>query len=364
MDKIGEHLIQEDTINEYQVMDKDGNLKRELPDEFDDNVLLSMLKKIIFYREFDKRAIKIQRRGKIGTYPPMRGQEGTQVGMSQSIKEQDWIVPTYREQILKMEKGVPPENIYLYWMGDERGHKKYKDNKVLPISVPIGSHIPHGAGLGMGIDKKDDKEVAWCVFGDGATSEGDFHEGMNFAGTYNIPTIFVCQNNQWAISVDREKQTASNSISSKATAYGFEGIQVDGMDTIASYEVAKYLRKKARGKTNHDMRPTLVEMINYRYGPHTTADDPKKYRDDEEIEEWKEKDPLRRLRIYLEERGILSEGDISKFETEASERVDEIVEKTNELEKPDPQDMVEHCYNTPPRHLKEQLREIRGDNNE
>lgn len=362
MDDIESFVSTDEKVETYQIMDKEGNLVREIPSEFNDKVLTKLLRKLVFYREYDKKAVKIQRRGEIGTYPPMRGQEGTQVGMSQAIKEEDWIVPTYREQILKIEKGVPPENIYLYWMGDERGHKNYRENNVLPISVPIGSHIPHGAGIGMGIKNNGDEEVSWCIFGDGATSEGDFHEGMNFGGSFNIPTVFVCQNNQWAISVPREEQTATKDICTKANAYGFEGLQVDGMDVLASYEASKFCRNKALGNTEYNMKPTLLEMVNYRYGPHTTSDDPSKYRENEEVEKWKSKDPLKRIKLYLEDRGSIGSRDIEKFKNEANKKIDDIMERIDEMPPPDPERMIENCYSSPSSRIREQFEERKGDN--
>ncbi|MBI4399307.1 pyruvate dehydrogenase (acetyl-transferring) E1 component subunit alpha, partial [Candidatus Micrarchaeota archaeon] len=242
------------------------------------------------------------------------------------------------------------------WMGNEEGCKIPKDVNNFPVAIPIASLIIHGVGLSIAAKIKNKKLASLVYFGDGATSEGEFHEGLNFAGVFKAPVVFVCQNNQYAISVSREKQTASQTIAQKAFAYGLDGIQVDGMDVLAVYKATKDALEKAK----NDGTPTLIECVTYRFGPHTTADDPTKYRSDEEVAKWREKDPLKRFRIYLEKKGIWSKEYEEKVHAEAKALVEKAVQEAEATQPPAPDEMFKYTYSEQIPELYEQLEELKN----
>jgi pyruvate dehydrogenase E1 component alpha subunit len=251
-------------------------------------------------------------------------------------------------------------------MGDERGNR-LADRNIFTVAVPIATQIPHATGLAWASKLKGEKRAFLCHFGDGATSEGDFHEGLNFAGVFDVPAVFFCNNNQWAISVPRERQTASATISQKAVAYGFEGVQVDGMDPLAVYQVTREAVEKAKDPDDGELRPTLIEAVQYRFGAHTTADDPSVYRADEEVERWRRKDPIPRLESYLYEEGVLDDERIDTIVTSVEEEVADAIERAEGFERPGAAAIFEHVYAEMPRRLREQameleqLRERHGD---
>ena len=268
--------LQRDPRDRVQVLDEDGRVVdgAAVPD-LDEDELVEMYRQMRLARHFDERAVSLQRQGRMGTYPPLSGQEGAQVGSAAALEDQDWMVPSYREHGAAYVRGLELHETLRYWMGDERGNR-LEGLRIFPVAVPIASQIPHatGAAWASRLEGNDDDEAFICYFGDGATSEGDFHEGLNFAGVFDTPTVFFCNNNQWAISVPRERQTASETLAQKAHAYGFEGVQVDGMDPLATYQVTKAAIEKAKHPNPDELRPTMVEAVQYRFGAHTTADDP------------------------------------------------------------------------------------------
>ena len=354
---------QRDPPDRIQVLDEDGNVVGEPPD-LDDGTLLEIYRDMKLARHFDERAVSLQRQGRMGTFPPLSGQEAAQVGSAHAMAEGDWVIPTYREHAALAVRGVSLEQTLLTWMGYEAGNEGSGEANVLPVAVPIASHIPHAAGLAwswklQGSDADDaaggDTDTAGiCYFGDGATSEGDFHEGLNFAGVYDVPMVFFCNNNQWAISVPRERQTASETLSEKADAYGFEGVQVDGMDPLAVYKVTEAALEKARNPGEGQLRPTLIEAIQYRFGAHTTADDPTVYRDDEEVERWKAKDPIPRMEAYLRDEGLLDDGAVAEIEAGVERRVDEAIDAAESRPRPEPEEVFEHVYADLPPELRRQ----------
>jgi pyruvate dehydrogenase E1 component alpha subunit len=252
--------------------------------------------------------------------------------------------------------GIPLQTIFLYWMGNELGSRAPDGINVMPVSIPVGTQPLHAVGVGWAGKIKGEKIVTLTYFGDGATSKGDFHEALNLAGVFKTPTLFFCQNNQFAISVPRKSQTASLTIAQKAIAYGIDGIQVDGNDLFAVMTATREAAVKARSGGG----PTLIEGVTFRFGPHTSADDPTKYRTEEEIEPWRPLDPFVRLRFYLKGKGLWSEEVEQKFTEEAQKQIDEAVKEAEAVPPPTVEDIFRYVYEemTPP--LKEQLEYLRS----
>ena len=233
---------------------------------------------------------------------------------------------------------------------------------VAPEAIPIATQLPHATGAAIAADHRGDDSVALAHFGDGATSEGDFHEALNFAGVFDAPAVFLCHNNQWAISVPRRRQTASATLAQKADAYGFEGVRVDGMDPLAVYSAVRYAREKALDPDAEDLRPTLIESVEYRYGAHTTADDPEVYRDDDEVDYWRDRDPNDRLETFLRDTGRLDDEAVAAIESRVEERVTAAIETAEAQSTRDAETMFEDVYDEVPDRLasqRDQLRRLR-----
>jgi len=350
----------------YRVLDTDGSVVDDVDfPELDDETLLEMYREMRLSRHFDERMVSLQRQGRIGTYSPLAGQEGAQIGSTHALRDDDWILYQYREHGTLATRGLDPEYIR-YWMGHEEGNAWIADRHVFPLNICIGAHIPHATGMAWASKLKGDDTVFLCHFGDGATSEGDFHEGLNFAGVFDVPAVFFCNNNQWAISVPADDQTASETIAQKAAAYGMEGVRVDGMDPIAVYAVTRQAVQQARKGTGSP-RPTLIEAVEYRYGAHTTADDPTAYRDDAEVEAWRERDPIARLGAYLRDRGVLNDDVDELIEEEITETVADLIDGAESMPDSDPETMFDYVFEEPTAEISAQrqrlteLREKYGD---
>ncbi|MBX0295081.1 pyruvate dehydrogenase (acetyl-transferring) E1 component subunit alpha [Haloarcula nitratireducens] len=349
-----------------QVLDADGEVVApSLVPALDDETLVSMYRDMRFARRFNERMINLQRQGRLGTYASMAGQEGSQIGSTYALADEDTLFYQYREHGALVARGLPWEYL-LYWMGHERGNAALADVNVFPLNISIAGHVPHAVGWSWAAKKRGDDRAGVVHFGDGATSEGDVHEAMNFAGVFDTPTLFFCNNNQWAISVPRERQTASATIAEKARAYGFDGVQVDGMDPLATYVVTEAARERALDPADGAARPTLIEAVQYRFGAHTTADDPDVYRDEDEVEEWREKDPLARFGAFLWDRGLLDRERLDAMNEEIESTLADIVDRA-EAAAADPRDLFADVYAEPTdellaqREYLEELRERHGD---
>ncbi len=283
-------------IRYTRYIDKDGQVVGVLPDVAKDpDALISLYRAMVLNRVFDQKAIALQRTGNLGTYASSLGQEAVFVAVGAVMKQQDVLVPYYREYGAQLLRGVTMTELLLYWGGDERGMDYAGPREDLPICVPIASQIPQAAGVALAMKYRREPRVAVTMFGDGATSKGDFYESANAAGAWNLPLVFVVNNNQWAISVSVAEQTHCKTLAQKAIAAGFPGEQVDGNDIIAVFDRFSAAMEKARNGGG----PTLIEAITYRLSDHTTADDASRYRGDEDLSANWENEPLKRLRQYL-----------------------------------------------------------------
>jgi len=326
----------------YQRLTPEGNLLGKDPN-LTQGGLTRMYEQLVFGRLFDEKASNLSTLREIGTYAPGKGQEGCQVGAANALEKGDWYVPMYRDSAGMMAFGMPPLKLLLYWGGDERGMQIPDNLNMLPIAVPVATQLPHAVGLAMARRMQGEKSVTFVVTGDGGTSKADFHESLNFAGVNDLPVVFGVENNQWAISVRRNSQTASKTIAQKAVAYGFEGILVDGNDVIASYEATKYATDKARRGGG----PTLIEYSTYRLGPHTTAElVSNKLKAPDEVAEWEKRSPIVRFEKYLRSRGMLDDRSKERIAANAQMRLSEVVNQYRNTAAPDPASMFEYVFSS------------------
>ncbi len=346
------------SVERLQVLDEQGQCDDALRPALAENDIKKLFQYMVLARTFDDKAFKLQREGRLGTYASILGQEAAQVGSAFALQPGDWMFPAFREPGASIVRGLPPRMILQYWAGDERGSLIPNELNDFPITIPVGTQIPIAVGAAMGAKYLADPIAVMAYMGDGATSKGDFHEGLNFAGVFSAPVVFVCQNNQWAISVPLKRQTAAKTIAQKAFAYGFTGIQVDGNDVFAVYHaVDEALRRAREGKG-----PTLVECMTYRLGDHTTADDASRYRNDAEVAEWKQKDPIERLRKYMERQGLWNKSYDQSVRSEAKAKVEQAVHEEENFPPPDPQDIFLFTYQDLTTELNEQMETFRKAN--
>jgi pyruvate dehydrogenase E1 component alpha subunit len=335
-------------IEHLSILDSDGILDSALEPDIAAPDLRRLYRAMLLGRRLDERMLKLQRQGRIGTFAPIKGQEAAQIGSVAVLGPRDWVVPSFRETAAMLWRGWPIEKMLEFFSGRLEGGQPGPEQHDLPIAIPVATQIPHAVGLAYAAQYRGDDAVVMVYFGDGATSEGDFHEAMNFAGVWHVPVVFVCQNNQWAISIPLKKQTHSRTIAQKALAYGFPGIQVDGNDVLAVHAASREAVERARSGDG----PTLIECVTYRLAMHTTADDPARYRSDEEVKAWERKDPLVRFAAYLEKRDLLEPGLEEAIEAE----IEVAVQRFEALPPPDPLAMFDHAYAELPDHLDAQRR--------
>jgi pyruvate dehydrogenase E1 component alpha subunit len=346
-------------IEHIAILSDTGEVDAELEPDLSPADLLGIYRTMLLVRRFDERMLNLQRQGRIGTFPPVTGQEAAHLGAVIPLRERDWMVPAFRELAAVVWRGGSLENFIIYNNGFNEGAAVAAGSRNLPICVPVASQIPHAVGLAWAAQYRRTDEVVLTFFGDGATSEGDFHEGMNFASVYQVPVVFLCQNNHWAISVPVAKQTRSQTIAQKALAYGMPGIQVDGNDILAVYVAAREAVERARSGGG----PTLIESVTYRMAVHTTADDPKRYRSEEEVARWKRKDPIARLKTYLTRKGVLTDEAAVRLEEEVKGDIQSAVERAEKkmASLGDALKMFEHVYAEMPPYLRSQRDAFEAD---
>ncbi|MCL4742220.1 MAG: pyruvate dehydrogenase (acetyl-transferring) E1 component subunit alpha [Phycisphaerales bacterium] len=335
-------VVYEARVEYVQILDEEGRLDAKLAaGTLTDEQVAFLYEQMVICRQYDEVAFKLQRSGRMGTYPQNKGQEAAALGSGFAAKKgADFLVPCYRENAALFLHGLPMEHILLHWMGDERGNQIPEGVNVTPISIPIGTQMLHATGIAWAYKIRREPRCVITYFGDGATSEGDFHEAANFASTLQVPCIFFCQNNQWAISVPRETQTASETIAQKALAYGMPTVQVDGNDLFAVYKETRDALERARSGGG----PSFIEAVTYRLGDHTTADDARRYRDPEEVAAWQQKDPMIRTRRYLENKGLWDDDRQRAAEERAKAIVQEVVRAAEGIEKPTTDDIFNFTF--------------------
>ena len=357
------------TLELLQVIKPSGECVEKMEPEISHDELKRLYRLMMLVRNLDTRSLQLQRQGRIGFYIGCLGQEAAQIGSAYALKPEDWIFPAYREVGAMLQRGIPLEDLMNQYFANAEDIQKgrqlmnlYGSKSVNYVtgSAPIATQLPHAVGAAFAAKLRGDKVVTLAYFGEGATSANDFHAGMNFAGVYKTPTIFFCQNNHYAISLPVEKQTATETIAIKSKAYGFEGVRVDGNDILAVYKTTKEAVDKARSNGG----PTLIEAVTYRMGPHSSSDDPKRYRSNQELDEWQMRDPLVRFRKYLEKKNIWSDADEKRTQEATTHQIDEAIAHAEKIPRPAPDTLFTDVYSELPWHLQEQLHDLKEEKEE
>jgi pyruvate dehydrogenase E1 component subunit alpha len=337
-----------------RVMGVDGEPDRWL-DGLDDAALLAIHRSLVMLRTYDERSVVYHRQGRIGTYAVFKGHEAIQAGAVHALERRDWVFPSYRESAIGLLRGLPAATVLQWWRGHPSGWWSPDEVNVASICVPIATHVPHAAGLAWGLRLKGSDAVAVTLFGDGATSEGAFHEGANVAAVTKAPLVLLCNNNQWAISTPLSAQTAAARLADKAVGYGMPGIRVDGHDVLAVYEAVREAVTRARAGGG----PTFVEAVTYRSAPHATADDPNLYIDADRVATEEARDCLSGYEAYLRRLGLLDDAAADAVRDEALATMRDAIE-TAESEPPGDRGLVfSHAYADPPPGLARDLDELR-----
>jgi len=339
----------------FQVLAENGRAAPEREPKLPASDLQKLYSLMAITRAADLKALKLQRQGRMGTFAPSLGHEACQVGSAFALKPKDWVFPYFRDLGTYLTLGLPLKNYYLYWMGNEEGMRIPADLNIFTISVPVGSQLPHAVGCAMAMRYRKEQAAVVAYFGDGATSEGDFGEALNFAGVFRTPNVFICFNNQYAISTPVRQQTAAETIAQKAAAYGFDGIRADGNDVLAMYSLTREALEKARSGGG----PTLIEAFTYRMGNHTTSDDASRYRMEAEVNDWSRRDPIERFRLYLKDKGLWDESFESRVQKEAENLITRAVEEAESTPHPRAEDLFIYTYKEMTPELNDQLAELR-----
>ena len=337
-----------------QVAEGGHELRRVIDEEREveglgEQAMLDLYRSMVLLRTYDERSLVYHRQGRIGTYAIFWGHEAMQAGSVHALEAGDWLFPSYRESAIGLLRGMPPATVLHWWRGHPAGWWNPADYNVASICVPIGTHVPHAAGLAWGKKLKGERACAIAYFGDGATSEGAFHEGANFAGVMRAPLILLCNNNQWAISTPVSAQTHAKTLADKAVGYGMPGVRVDGGDVLAVYEATREAADRARVGDG----PTFIEAVTYRIAPHATADDPRAYIDLERVEQEKQNECLGRYERYLRRLGVLGDEVAEQIQAEAAEAMRRGIADAEAEPDPDPELVFEHAYVDPPPNLRE-----------
>ncbi len=350
-------------MSRLQILNENGDiLDKNLEPDLSKETLIKALKVMIQVRMLNDKGIRLQRQGRVGFHIFTVGQEA-HVGTAIALEEDDWVYPAYREHGIALYRGIEVADIVNHLFANERDPQKgrrlpglFGDPKIKFVnpSAPIGTQIVQAAGTAYASKYRGDGGVTTVFFGDGATSSNDFHNGMNFGAVTKSPAIFICMNNQWAISVPLSKQTAQTEIYKKAVAYGMPGVQIDGNDIFAFYHAVKEATERARNGEG----PTLIEAVTYRVGPHTSSDDPTRYRTDDEVKKWRVKDPIERFQKYLINKGYLSKKDIDAMYNEFEEQLNDLVDEADKLPKPELSTMFDDVFKEIPPFLQEQKEEL------
>src|SRR5262245_7150218 len=344
-----------DPIDALSILDEEGRVDPALEPAIPPDDLRRLYRTCLLARRFDERMLLLQRQGRIGTYLPARGHEAAVLGSIYPLRPTDWLVPVWREWAAYVWRGWPLENLILLYAGLPEGTSVPPDLRDLPVCVPMGTHVPHAVGLACAARARREDSVVLCYFGDGASSEGICQEAMNFAGVYQAPIVFVCVNNQWAISIPRSRQTRATTLAHRAVAYGFPGIQVDGNDLLAMVAATREAVAQAR----QGRGPSLIEAVTYRLTAHSTADDPAKYRSDAEVRLWEAREPLPRLRRYLTTKGVIDDALHARLELEVDAEVRVAIERAEARMREAPLlDMFDNVYAEVPPEVTAQRAEL------
>ncbi|MEG0497159.1 MAG: pyruvate dehydrogenase (acetyl-transferring) E1 component subunit alpha [Carnobacterium sp.] len=336
----------------FQVLDKTGKVVNpDLNPDMSDEDLIELMRRMVWGRAYDQRVTLLNRQGALGNYAPGGGQEASQVASHFALGEGDFFAGTYRDLVPLIFHGLPIEKAFLWYKGHMKGNDYPKELNAYVPQVIVGGHITHAMGVALGMKKRNKKNIVFSLNGDGATSQGDFYEGINFAGVYNVPYVIVVQNNRYGISVPVEEQTKAETLAQKAVAAGIPGIQVDGMDPLAMYAAVSTAREHALAGKG----PVLIEALTYRFGPHTMSDDPTRYRRDQELKEWEERDPLIRMRNYLTEKKLWSEEQEEEVIETCKKEIKEAVTAIGKVEKQKVSDFLKNMYEVSPQNVKEQI---------
>jgi len=311
--------------------------------------LLGLYRDLVTLRTYDERSVVYHRQGRIGTYAIFWGHEAMQAGAVRALADDDWIFPSYRESAIGLLRGMPVETVLSWWRGHPAGWWDPRAYGLAPITVPIATHVPHAVGFAWGCKLRGDPTCSIVFFGDGATSEGAFHEGANFAAVMSAPTILLCNNNQWAISTPLSVQTRAETLADKAVGYGMPGVRVDGGDVLAVYEATREAAARARAGDG----PTLIEAITYRCAPHATADDPTAYIDAERVEQERQNECVGRYERYLRRIGVLTEAFAEQAHEQARAAMRDGIAAAEGLPEPDPELVFQHAYVEPPPNLRD-----------